>query len=112
MKTVQSTENELIGKLIVSLNSLELAPFQKNAVIRDISNGVYIVLNTGEENLNNCFYIDYNTGGLSKHALFLSSLPGYDHRFNNPEKIKSIIDSFIASAGNANFEVSAPQMGM
>ncbi len=94
-KNVQIVDSNLITKLIDDLNTIELLPLAQMGVAGNLSNGVYIVLNTGEK--DNYFYIDYNTGGISKHMPVMSSLPAYIYRFENTEELKSAIDYYTLS---------------
>jgi bla regulator protein BlaR1 len=98
MKIVQTVDGNLITKLINDMNNLELLPLSKMSATRNFSNGVYMVLNTGEK--DNYFYIHNTTGGISRHMPTMSSLPLYSYRFENTEKLKSVFDSFISSVNS------------
>ncbi len=85
----------LVNKIVNDLNRLELLPMTQTGTKNNLTNGVYLVFNTGER--DEYFYIDYTTGGIAKYAPFMSSWPMYTYRFLNKEAIKPVIDKFIFS---------------
>lgn len=90
----------MIDGLIADLDKLRLLPVPQNDTKNNVpflalNNGVYLALNTGGQ--EHYFYVDYITGGIANYAPFMSSLPSYIGRFEDTEKLKSIIGSFSSN---------------
>lgn len=92
-KKFQTQDPGIIAQFIRDLNNVKLLPLPQRTATKNLSDGFYLVLNTGEKDYY--FYIDYSTGIVARHSPVMSSFPGGNYRFEDTRKLRSTVNSFL-----------------
>lgn len=93
-RSLNITDKIMINDLLTELSGIKLLPYSQENSSMAPFHSLYISLYDG--NKNSYLYIDYKTGRIAKYALFMSSLPKFEYRFEDIKRLDKIIDKYVS----------------